>query len=386
MSLFNSNFNMLIAAQLRCNGRQEYCELGFNQFTFPGSHSSGSGFDGPLRSCRTGAEQNGCIWQNQNRSIAEQLNLGIRFLTFDACILPDDCVDVYNGDLGESRLVACQGGESPVPFGGYRYAGLITQVLDQINDWMEDNRNEVIGVQFSRNSPDAQRSAVVREMVRLLEQRWCPNNNSSEPCSNSTDNLSLNTHYNQSGTWPTLAEAINTNSRIFVFINEALNVDNLETKWMNPAPISKYSFSPPTPTNGNCFGLLECAQQCNSTTELLTATGFMLGACNDVIQQDCNVRLSEYIEECYMMRQQYEQTINVILVNYPELGDAVFETSRLVNERNVASYLPSTTTQSITSSGGNFTTTGGCVMCVVSNMVLLLPLIVHVLIFAFQLV
>lgn len=308
-------------------------------------------------------------------------------MTIDTCILPDHCVtDVYNGDLGESRLMACQGGEDPVPFGGYRYAGLVTQMLTQISAWMEDNRNEVIGLQFTHNSPQSNKSAVVKEVIRLLEQRWCPDGDVSEgPCSNSTDNLRLSTYYNQSGAWPTLAQAIDTNSRIFVSIDEALNVDNLERKWMNPPPISKYSFLQPSSTSTSCAGLIDCAEQCNSTTELLSATGYMLGLCNTNVQQDCNMRLADYIEECHGMRQQHDKTINVILVNYPELGDAVFEAASLVNERNLARYIPSATTvQPNTTSATTDFTTAKSMRGVVSNISLILTIIMfNVLIITF---
>ena len=72
--------------------------------------------------------------------------------------------------------MACQGGMDEVPFGGYRYAGLITEVLRQINTWMdnEENRNEVIGLLFTNNSPETNKSVIIEEIIRLLEQEWCP--------------------------------------------------------------------------------------------------------------------------------------------------------------------------------------------------------------------
>lgn len=261
-------------------------------------------------------------------------------------MLPEHCVtDVYNGDIGESRLMACQGGKNKVPYGGYRYAGLVTQVLNQIGDWMNkiENRNEVIGLQFN-NSPETNKSAIVKELIRLLEERWCQDSNYSETCSKSTSEVALNTHYNQTNTWPTLSHAIDSNSRIFTFIESGLNVDQVKRKWMNPAPISKYSFTQQI-TSNECSQLVECAQQCNVSSELISATGYLLGICNTDVQQDCNSQLSNYAEECYQMRQQYGQTVNVILVNYPEQANfpnTVFEVAKLLNERNVKKYLPTT--------------------------------------------
>ena len=296
-----------------------------------------------------GSVEDGCIWQNQNRSITAQLQLGIRFLTLDTCILPDHCVNVYGGGLSESRLMACQGGMDEVPFGGYRYAGLITEVLRQINTWMdnEENRNEVIGLLFTNNSPETNKSVIIEEIIRLLEQEWCPDGNGSEICSNS-GNVTLSTHYNQTNSWPTLSQAIDTNSRIFVFIEGGLNVDNLIRVWMNPAPVSIYTFTEQS-TNTDCSSLVESAQHCNTTTELFSATGFVLGVCNDNVQQDCNSRLANYSDVCYQMRQQYGQTVNVLLVNYPEQAkspNTVFEIAEKLNKRNVQMYLSTTTTNS----------------------------------------
>lgn len=368
-------------AVLSCNGRPEYCNLAFNQFTFPGTHNSGSGFSGPLRLCQDGSAEDNCIWRNQNLNITAQLQLGIRFLTFDTCILPDHCADVYSGDLGQSRLMACQGGQDDVPFGGYRYADLITEALRQIDDWMvnEVNHNEVIGLQFTNNSPEANKSAIVNELVRLLENRWCPNGNESETCNKSTTDITLNTHYSLSNTWPTLSQAIETNSRIFVFIEDGLNVDELVRVWMNPAPVSMYTFTQQLSINNDCSTLVESAQHCNTSFDLFAATGFMLGVCNTNVQQDCNSQLTNYTTMCYLMRLQYNQTVNVILVNYPEqanVPDTVFDVSNMINERNIETYLPvtysaqSTTSEIITAENSQRCT------CVLSNVILILSIVI----------
>lgn len=360
---------------MKCNGRREYCELAFNQFTFPGTHNSGSGFDGPLKQCRTGNDEQPCIWQNQDLNITAQLQLGIRFLTFDTCILPDNCAThVYNGDISASRLMACQGGQEDVPFGGYRYGGLITQVLTQISDWieMEENRNEVIGLQFTRNSPEINKSAIVRELIALLEERWC---STSEPdgtgCSNiSGSSVTLNSQYNQTSTWPTLSQAIASNSRIFIFIDDALNIDELKRVWINPAPVSMSTFEQPSSTSHDCSRLYESVQYCNTSFELISATGFTLGICNNDVQKDCNTQLENVTNECHKVRQQYGQTVNVILVNYPEQAtppNTVFEVAEMLNTRNIKTYLPLVTT-TVTESDvttnpiANTTSSGRCAL------------------------
>ena len=253
--------------------------------------------------------------------------------------------------------MACQGGEQDVPFGGYRYGGLITQVLSQINDWieMEENRNEVIGVQFTRNSPEENRSAIIRELIGLPEGRWCSISESNNANCSSVpgSTVTLNSQYNQTGTWPTLSEAIKSNSRIFIFIDDGLNTDEVKRVWMNPAPVSMSTFEQPSSTNHDCSGLYDSIQYCNTSSELISATGFTLGVCNNDVQLDCNRRLENVTNECHKVRQQYGQTVNVILVNYPEQAtspNTVFVVAEMLNLRNIETYLPLMTTAAVTES------------------------------------
>ena len=242
--------------------------------------------------------------------------------------------------------MVCHGDDETERFNGYRYAGTIIKVLTQITEWMnrKENRNEVIGLQFTQNSPETNKSTIVDRLIPLLEQRWC--SNKSETCSNTNDTVTLNTFYNDRLTWPTLSQAIESNSRIFAFIDDGLNVNGLRRMWMNPAPVSTFQQTSPSL---DCSGLLEFAQYCNTSSELISATGFMLGtSCNSNIQKDCNPRLENSTRSCFELRQLHNQTVNVILVDYPEQAEpseSVTEVARMLNVVNMHTYLmPFTTT------------------------------------------
>ena len=74
------------------------------------------------------------------------------------------------------------------------------------------------------------------------------------------------------------------------------------------------------------------------------------------------------------MRQQYGQTVNVLLVNYPEQAihpNTVFEVAELLNERNVQMYLPTTTTYSAKSTIATSVTAGNCQRYTLSIYILL---------------
>ena len=57
-----------------CNGSQEFCDLRFDQFLFPGTHNSGTGQ-------KKGVFQ--CSSKNQDLTISQQLDFGIRFFDLD---------------------------------------------------------------------------------------------------------------------------------------------------------------------------------------------------------------------------------------------------------------------------------------------------------------
>ena len=61
-----------------CNGDERFCQLKFNEFTFPGTHNSGTGL---LRSVSPSILD--CQWKNQDLNITEMLDFGIRFFDID---------------------------------------------------------------------------------------------------------------------------------------------------------------------------------------------------------------------------------------------------------------------------------------------------------------
>ena len=71
---------------LMCNGNEDLCSLKFNQVTFAGTHNSGSGFCGPLRSL-SGRFNVPCFSRNQDLSFTEQLQYGIRSFDIDLCYI-----------------------------------------------------------------------------------------------------------------------------------------------------------------------------------------------------------------------------------------------------------------------------------------------------------
>ena len=59
-----------------CNGNESFCKLKFNEFTFPGTHNSGTGMKRTVWVAD-------CHYKNQDLDLTEMLDFGIRFFDFD---------------------------------------------------------------------------------------------------------------------------------------------------------------------------------------------------------------------------------------------------------------------------------------------------------------
>ena len=355
--------------------------------SFPGTHNSGSGFAGSLRRC-DGDIESDCIWRNQNLNITAQLELGIRFLEIDTCLLTEGCDKTVYGSLGNSTLFTCYVRDATE----IRFAGPITQVFKQVNDWMIANPREVIGLYFPADNPSSQGEEIYAELKRILESMWLRSNSTMEEIS--TGNVYMSTYFNMFGIWPTLEDAINTNERIFVFLDNSLSSDLEQTSesplWINPTAVSTY-VKPIQESNFCNVALASHAEQCDTNGSIVLAVGFTLGVCLINGQENCNVFLPNATLQCYNLRRSNNRTVNVVLVDFPELvNSSVFEVVRVLNEENIRLYNPLSTVNSAatpTSDGTivyRFTTTSQSKPATTSIESIFNSLVLHALIVSLQ--
>ena len=293
-----------------------------------------------------------CIFVYQDLSIARQLELGIRYLSLDVCLLPDNCNSTSYNNLGNSRLVSCKGSDTDISFDGFAYGGSLVDILSQVDDWMRINTGEVIGIHFTRNQPVQDRAAVFSNLAPLLEMMWGEGTaNSNSSSGNSfVSATEMSTYYtSNSNAWPSLGVAVEENERIFVFVDDELSGNSESLRpWINPTPFSTvapegFSFG------STCIesGILEDASRCNITTtgdaDLVIATGYTLVACINDGQDSCNEVLENATERCYGLRQEGNRTVNIVLVDFPNritTGTvSVFEIVSDLNWRNVLQYV-----------------------------------------------
>ena len=215
-------------------------------------------------------------------------------------------------------------------FQGFRYGGRVIDIFNQVEDWMRSNTEEVIGLHFTRNTPSDERDEVFSGLVQLLDLMWGEQSSST----------GLNSFYTTNNSWPTLKQAVKSNQRIFVFFDEELigNRNNIMRSWINPPPFSTFQESPFNPSCMNP-GILDHASRCDTTNDIVIAAGYTFAVCITNAQAACNNILFNAMEKCFSLRRKGDRTVNVILVDYPEMNISVFAVTTVLNELNVKNFL-----------------------------------------------
>ena len=302
--------------QLTCLGRSDLCLLRYDQITLPGTHNSGSGFNGDLKA-RSGAVFPACFIRNQNLNYTGQLEFGIRFFSFDLCwVSNEEATTTVPAGLWTCHSTA--------------YAGKLELALNQINDWMNTHTDQIASLYFNGDYDRSRSQSIAQALFTLLESMWEPTQKRI-----ASGAVYMNTNLNTTGQWPTLNNVIINRGRLFVFVHETLQM--VRKPWIHdPIP----NTSPRETVIDNCNSLITSTKgMCNVCEELFTLEVIASrGRCiidNAVL---CNNIADNVTEACYSLRRQYGKTINVIEVDFPSMspkGPSVVQIADMINDRNV---------------------------------------------------
>ena len=299
-----------------CQGRSDLCSLRYDQITLPGTHNSGSGFNGPLI-FSSGNPAIPCFIRNQDLNYTGQLDFGIRFFDVDLCWVSDeDATAAVPAGLWTCHSTA--------------YAGKLEMALTQISDWMNMHPDQIVSLYFNGDYDRSKSQPIAQELHSLLENMWEP---TEEHISNGS--LVMNTDLNTTGEWPTLYNAIYTSrARIFVFVHETLQMGG--KPWIHdPIPDTL----PSQDVIDNCNGIIGSSEgRCNVCEDLFSVevTGSR-GHCLFELAELCNLVVENATEACYALRRQYGKTVNVIEVDFPNRSPemSVVQVADRLNDRNV---------------------------------------------------
>ena len=323
-----------------CNGNPDFCGLRFDQVTLAGSHSAGAGSTGSILDCN-GQVINDCIYQSQNLSITAQLDLGIRFLSLDLCVLPSECATTPFGDVGADRLMSCRGdiNEDASNYAGLGYGQSLLRTLRDIDQWMRANPQEVIGLRFTGEVNTGDSAGVVNALVPTLIEMWGEGTSNVTTRGNDASATEMSFFYSANNyTWPTLEEAIEENRRIFVFIDDSdLYAGGEETPWLSPTPALNADVQT---WDQRCNDMTGFGAECADTgvDEYYISVGYTLAICIFTGVANCEPFIRNTTEACYRHREDVNRTVNVLLVDYPQLtttNNSVFSIVADLNVENV---------------------------------------------------
>ena len=206
------------------------------------------------------------------------------------------------------------------------YGGAIEKVLTQIDQWMQLNPYEVIGINFNSDFDHSLSDVIAPELHALLQGLWDPT-----PERISDGNLTMNTVLNETLLWPTLSSAILTNQRIFIFMFESLWLGG--RPWIHVRPTGTVG----PVVNDDCSLLVENSRRdCNLCVDLVQLDFYgNFGHCIFDMARICSLEMYNGSQACYDERIQFGKTVNSLIVDFPNRFTSPFTVNEVAEAMNV---------------------------------------------------
>ena len=143
-------------------GRQDLCELRYNQVTWPGTHNSGSGFNGDLI-FPNGLSADDCDYRNQNLNYTAQLEFGIRWFDIDLCWVTDEEAT----PAVSAGLWTCHNNA---------YGGKVEEILRQVYEWQDTypTSTEIVSFNFNGDYNRSRSEPIAKALNDLLVSQFLP--------------------------------------------------------------------------------------------------------------------------------------------------------------------------------------------------------------------
>jgi hypothetical protein len=308
--------------------------LRFNQFTFPATHNSYSGAQSaPFKLYgNKPVPYSDCFARNQGNTVTEQLENGIRSIEIDTC--SKEYFDFWEGTF-LTKAYACH---------KVLYADPVSTILAEIDEWMKANRNEVLVLSFTKKVQRWSNKHIAKDIKKQLEDLWTPTSERRV-----RKELMLNDAYMTNGAWPTLREAIKLNQRIFLFVHSKLTSHMGAVSWTHDFTWIKQTRPKLRFQDSNeCQNFVSLIDEaCQTDDKLVSVDMFVtrgLPVCTTARADACNPLLSHATEVCYQQRKQFNQTVNILKLDFPDrknnLGYKILKkVAKTMNERNTELYV-----------------------------------------------
>jgi len=305
----------------KCNGFVELCDLDITQVSLAGSHNSGAGFDGPMKiHSKSGGQvpADSCSNRYQERTIYEQLVLGIRYFDIKAC-----WVEKYE------------------PRGAWvchknTFAGPLRSVLEQIDLWMNEpyNRNEivVIHLQGEPEQRGGDKTQIGANIINQIMKMWEPSDSR-----NTLRRLAI-----QPSVEVKLGDAIRYNQRIYVIMHNELVLGHREP-WIIPHwTVGRTNTDMSYLQSKGCYKLMDtmskekCQQE--STHRFVRYDMYLKnGLCRRHLASKCRKFIHDGLSKCFTKTSTRRRTVNFVVVDY--VNEEVVRAVRNQNIENIQYFL-----------------------------------------------
>jgi len=182
-----------------CNGSPLFCDLRYDQYTFPATYQAGSyNLNGDCTPSKLNSHpcsifnSDKCFYYNHgDRDLLRQLADGIRSFNFQTC--------VYGTGPQDSYAVLCSSVD------GTRALGEdVADTIDALRSWLDDNPDEVIELEF--DAPSTEDVTVMAPYVQEVLQ-------------DKLNGLWLRRSV-VTRRWPTLGQMIDADKRVVIFVTD----------------------------------------------------------------------------------------------------------------------------------------------------------------------
>ena len=272
-----------------------------------------------------------------------QLNFGIRWFDIDLCWVTED-----------EATTAVPAGLWTCHSNGY--AGLVEQIIVQVNDWLNlpENRFEIVSLFFNGDYDRSRSEPISVALNDLLVSYWTYS--ATRQKRGDIPHPVMNDDFNTTGMWPVIIDASGRNERVFVFLYESLQLGN--QPWAHdPVP----NRDPSIVVKDNCNDLIDFSSGvCDVCTDLwsIEAIGNR-GFCLFQMAELCNAITYNATRACLDLRMEYGKTLNVIEVDFPgrfpDGGLSVVDIANTFNDFNVMAFYTPTPSPVLTPDMNNCT-------------------------------
>ena len=217
---------------LPCNGLHEICPLYFGFATFPGTHNSAAY---QLALSTTAVRDQvpplvvDCLYDNQQRTIADQLADGLRTIDLDLCTHNASLHAPFPGMpetyTATSTVVTCHG---PDIAWLVSHGTPLVRVLDQIRAFLETNPREMVILLFS-DTPQHEGIPLLVSIVEDIRTVFC----SSDPSCNSSL-LFRRSMWESQLPVITIDALMATNQRLMLVYPRSVGRESVIPDWMYP--------------------------------------------------------------------------------------------------------------------------------------------------------